>query len=105
MVYRFKYRTVTSGDFRDLFVEVAKSRASEITQISVDDVSAVSWWEVHLLSRGMPRHPWPDFSNSLSLAAELLANKWIAKATQLRASEDGLVSLENVSSLDIEVSA
>ncbi len=40
-------------------------------------------WEELFLTTGMPKHV-PDFSNSLSAAAEALAKKWISFAEEDR---------------------
>lgn len=70
-----KFGTVTSGDFKDFFLEYfvtvndARVRAA---------ISALDWDDL-LLSPGMPKHV-PDFTNSLSDASSELGKRWLAAA-------------------------
>lgn len=107
-IEKFKYHTITTGDFRDFFVsfyeaaaaapvivkEQKKSKKRGVKQArqaaaaAAPDPAAVAIfekvklldWDAIFLSTGMPNYG-PSFCNSLSSAAEALAEKWIAQAT------------------------
>jgi leukotriene-A4 hydrolase len=67
----FKYKTVSSGEFREYFCT------------HFDSVSAVKQlkWDNLFYSKGMPEHV-PDFTNPLSESAVYLAEKWISWSTK-----------------------
>jgi hypothetical protein len=98
-LFRFKFSTVTSGDFRDHFMQFvnAPSALFTVSESVLRRVGALDWDEL-LLSRGMPRHPQTDFSNSLSEASLRLASRWIQAASS--GSESGA---EGFSPTDIQV--
>ncbi len=60
---RYQFGTVTSGTFRDFFV----------SYFSDSDTIQILDWDKLLLGRGLPSHPVPSFSNSLSACAISLA--------------------------------
>lgn len=97
---KFKFSTVTSGEFRDTFVEfVASAEGSSPALVST--VSSLDWDDL-FLSKGLPKYPTPDFSNSLAQVAEALAAKWIGKVV---IGSTAPVNTDDVSAKDIEVSA
>lgn len=63
----FKYKTVSSGEFREYFCSHFGS-VSAVKQLN---------WNTLFYSKGMPEHI-PDFSNPLSESALYLAEKWIS---------------------------
>lgn len=67
----FKYKTVSSGEFREYFC----SRFS-----AVSAVKKLNWNKL-FYNRGMPEHT-PDFTNPLSEIAVYMAEKWIAWNTK-----------------------
>lgn len=98
---RFKFSTVTSGEFRDCFVDVVCNPTTTGYTSSLPEVVKALHWEDLFTSQGMPKHASPDFSNSLSKAAEVLAAKWIDKAAQMRSID--VLSVDDVSEEDIQV--
>lgn len=92
MCYRFQRSTVTSGDFRDCFVQyiAANGTNAQITSVGTLD------WDKLFHSPGMPSHAHPDFSTSLSECANVLAKRWID------ASDEG-VSAAGFNTQDIKV--
>lgn len=64
---KFKYQTVSSGEFREYFC----SHFSDVSAIKQLD------WKKLFYQKGMPEHI-PDFSNPLSESALYLAEKWIS---------------------------
>lgn len=65
----FKFSTVTSGEFRDFFVEYFNTSEYKSDILNLD-------WDQILHSPGMPVFT-PDFSNSLSVSSKALAKRWI----------------------------
>jgi len=87
-VQHFKFKTLTSADFRAFFMEWCRSR--EI------DASAVDW-EAWLLAPGMP----PilnTFSNELGAACSALADRWLAAA----APEEPKKTIAGARATDVE---
>jgi leukotriene-A4 hydrolase len=66
----FKFKTVSSEDFRNFFMQTFS------TGPSADTVKTIDWDEI-FYRPGLPLHI-PDFSNSLSAEAESYAADWIA---------------------------
>ena len=84
--------------FTDLLSADAKNdeEGARLKQEAVAKLSGIKWTEL-LHSKGMPADPVPSFDNSLTDAAEALANKWIAS--------EGKTSKDSVGSkADLEVS-
>jgi len=72
----FQPGTVTSGQFKDYFLSFFATAEGEVAeQLTKFD------WETSFFSKGMPAHT-PNFSNSLSSAAEALAKVWITHAME-----------------------
>lgn len=102
---RFKFKTVTTGEFRDLFVSVMTQKftpeesttpkknkknknksndnaaQNEANAKILASINALDWDHL-FLSRGFPTYP-IEFKNSLSLTCKILARHWwnIAKDT------------------------
>ena len=75
-VNSFKFKTVTSGLFKDCFTAWCKDPKHKLTDAQKKSVDNVDWDDL-FHSPGMPKvvH---DFSNSLSDASKQLAAKWLA---------------------------
>eukprot|EP00606_Chrysophyceae_sp_TOSAG23-5_P000806 GSChrysophyteH2.ASY1.ANO1.1612.1 assembled CDS len=75
-VNSFKFKTVTSGLFKDCFIAWCKDPKHKLTDAQKKSVDNVDWDDL-FHSPGMPKvvH---DFSNSLSDASKQLAAKWLA---------------------------
>jgi leukotriene-A4 hydrolase len=71
-IQRFAFGTITSGDFRDYFVQYFAPWSSDI----VDKIAAIDW-SLWFTGRGMPVLQ-QDYSNSLSREAHEIAAAWIA---------------------------
>ncbi len=89
---KYKFSTVTSGEFRDTFLDYFETTESSSIVDSLD-------WSSLFLSPGMPLHPQPDFSNSLSVEAEALA-KSIISFSKIESS----VLTADIQNVDISVS-
>jgi len=72
MLIRFKFQTVTTGQFRDFFVEFMDSKP--LSPSVREDVKELNWKELFLTKGDLTFIP--DFANSLSAAAEVLASEW-----------------------------
>jgi hypothetical protein len=78
---RFKYKTVSSGEFRDCFVQFMESEG--LHPLGSDNgtfIDSINWDEL-FHSPGMPRHTAPDFSNRFLTEAQELAQGWISFAS------------------------
>lgn len=80
IIRSFKYRTITSGEFKDFFMAHFTSPSGagfpHISTSVVQSLQAIDWPALYL-SRGMPVTPVPDFSNSLSREVETEARLWL----------------------------
>eukprot|EP01035_Chromulina_nebulosa_P021569 gene21569-27927_t len=83
-IERYKFSTITSGEFKDFFIQYFTSLAANqsLTNSSsykydelVNKLATIDW-DTWLLSTGLPPVT-PDFSNDLSKQADDLSNKWI----------------------------
>ena len=100
---RFQYKCLTSGDFKDFFIEFyttiwkppSLSSSSSASSISLADKNILKKeeavkskeevvaklqninWDEFFYTKGMPADPVPNFDNVLANAAEDLAKQWI----------------------------
>ena len=86
-ILKFRFGTVTSGEFKDYFME----HFSSVVDAKVKRALAALDWDDLLLSPGMPRSV-PDFSNSLSVASVELGKKWVAAAVAGNVVQDAFIS-------------
>jgi len=70
-VVAFKFKSLTTGDFKDFFEAYCKRE--------LGDAAPVIDWEALFFTSGLPS-PAPDFSNALSASARALAATWIGFA-------------------------
>ena len=76
-----KKKTRASTESANEIGESLSSKESSAENKAIlDKVNSMNWEEL-FLTTGMPKHV-PDFSNSLSAAAEALAKKWILFAEE-----------------------
>ena len=76
-IAKYKFGTVTSGEFKDCFVKFFES----VTTPKVKTALAALDWDQLLLGPGLPLSV-PDFSNSLSVASVDLGRRWVQAAEQ-----------------------
>jgi leukotriene-A4 hydrolase len=71
-VAKFRDTPLTSEDFRKFFLSFCAEADLSATVASVD-------WDTWFYTPGLPRptSTWPDFSNSLSSVAQVLASQWL----------------------------
>jgi hypothetical protein len=74
-VQHFKFKTVTSGAFKDLFLEFCRPPTT-LNEEQKKEVAAIDWTTI-LHAPGMPPYT-HDFSNSLSADSHALGQKWIS---------------------------
>jgi len=74
-VQHFKFKTVTSGAFKDLFLEFCRTPTT-LNEEQKKEVAAIDWTTI-LHAPGMPPYT-HDFSNSLSADSHALGKKWIS---------------------------
>eukprot|EP01034_Spumella_vulgaris_P034235 gene34235-42217_t len=100
-IQKYKFSTVTSGEFKDTFVDYVK----EVSPSVHSAVVGLNWDEL-FLSTGLPTYPTPDFSNSLALVAQNLAVKWIDLSVSVVAAGavggEGVDDFSSVKKSDIE---
>ena len=89
---------MTSGEFKDCFVQFVHNNMLDYKLVR-KQVDKIDWEELFLTS-GMPKYV-PDFSNSLSAAAEQLAKNWIASAETGSAVNASLDDIKGWSSQQI----
>lgn len=86
-IQKFKFGTVTSGEFKDYFLE----HFTTVVDPKVKRALAALDWDDLLLSPGMPKSV-PDFTNSLSVASVELGKKWVAAAVAGTVVQDAFIS-------------
>jgi len=91
---KFKYGTVTSGEFKDCFLDFFRS----VTDATVKKTIRELDWDQLFLGTGMPLST-PDFSNSLSVASTELGRRWVDVA---KAMEKGGPAPKWAAAKDIE---
>lgn len=74
-IQKFKFGTLTSGDFKDFFIEFFNKTTPPVTTEVANTLSNLNW-QTLFHAPGMPENI-TDFSNSLSEASEKLAQEWI----------------------------
>ena len=74
---KFKFQTVTAGEFKDCFLEFIKSH----NDAKVNKAIKALDWDQLLLGTGMPLYE-PDFTNSLSSASVNLGQRWLQAAKE-----------------------
>jgi hypothetical protein len=117
--YRFKYLTVTTGEFRDLFVEFVMNKLSaeqnqtpqpkkkgkkKVTEapatnkLAIKNVNEIEWIDA-FFSTGVSKFI-PDFNNPLSTTAIALADRWITLCSHFIVND---LDTNSFSSTDIKV--
>lgn len=99
-IAKFQFSTVTSGEFKDYFVEYVRTNGDDAQKSAVQSIN----WDHIFHNAGMPIHT-PDFSTSLKDGPLELAARWIEAADNdvsgfSQADRSGWVTLQNNIFLD-----
>lgn len=90
-ILKFARTTVTSGEFRDFFVDFIGKNGDNSAITAIGRVN----WDDMLHKPGMPLHPHPDFTTQLAANSLALANKW-------KSTEDAQLASGGFAKSDIE---
>lgn len=90
-ILKFARTTVTSGEFRDFFVEFIAQNADNKAITAIGKIN----WDDMFHKPGMPLHPHPDFSTQLAANSLALADKW-------KTAEDAKLAASGFAKTDIE---